>query len=124
MVSPAPTIDSVPGKRGGSAQSLSPEIQKQIDDVRAGRSTTLSLDPYGLGPQTGVPEEIRELSGLRSLYLGGALIETFPSWLGELPNLVEIDISQAELWELPSSLPRVRWVLTPTRSLASAVSWI
>ena len=58
---------------------------------------------------TEVPQEIRKLTGLQSLYLGDSNLERLPSWLNELPNLKEIDISSARVTELPSFLPNIRW---------------
>jgi len=88
---------------------VNPRIQRQIDDVLAGRSTALSLEKYGSDQLTEVPQEIRELTGLRVLYLGNSDFERLPSWLDELPNLEEIDISRAQITAPPSFLPNVRW---------------
>jgi Leucine-rich repeat (LRR) protein len=90
---------------------LHPEIQRQIDDVLAGRSTSLSL---GSGQLTEVQQEIRKLTGLRSLALSGSrlagdIIKSLPPWLDELPNLEEIRISYARITEFPTFLPHVRW---------------
>jgi hypothetical protein len=43
VVSPAPRIDSMPGKRKGRVSSLDPETRRRIEDVHAGRSTMLWL---------------------------------------------------------------------------------
>ena len=87
--------------------SLDSETQRQIDDVRAGRSTTLRLP----GNLTELPEETRELTTLRSLSLRRCHIERLPSWLEELPNLEGIDITSATLSTFPSSLPMIRWTV-------------
>jgi C-terminal of Roc, COR, domain/Ras of Complex, Roc, domain of DAPkinase/TIR domain/Leucine rich repeat len=105
VVTSAPTIDGVPDKRKGGATPLDPETQRRIDDVRAGRSIRLWLDRY----LTAVPEEIRELTALRYLGVGGTRIERLPPWLDELPNLEQISISNARISEFPFFLRRVRW---------------
>lgn len=110
MVTPGPTIEPVPAKRKGRATALNPDVQSQIDDVRAGRSTALWLgDPFGTRDLTEVPEEIRGLSALRSLHLGDTLVERFPPWLDDLPNLEEIDISNAGFPALPFFSSKARW---------------
>ena len=115
VMSPAPTIERVAAKRKGRAAPLSPEIRRQIDEVRTGRSTTLRL---GLSIETELPEEIRELTALRSLHLRDTRIERLPSWLEELPNLEDIDIRQAKLLALPS-LPNIRWSLNANQILSA-----
>lgn len=105
VVPPAPTIETVAGNRNGSDKSLDPDTQRQINAIRAGRSTTLVLD----ASLTQVPEEIRELTALRSLRMGKTRMERLPPWLDELPNLEEIDISNARLSAFPYFLRRVRW---------------
>ena len=99
----------MPWKRKRGASWLNPDIQQQIDEVRAGRSTRLSLwsQIYGEEKLTEVPREIRALTGIQTLYLGNAAIDRFPSWLGELPNLKEINIGRAPIMALPSFLPNV-----------------
>jgi internalin A len=99
---------SVAPENRARASSLPPEIQEEIDGVLAGRSNALSLraDDYDL---TEVPQAIRELTGLRSLSVIGAHIESLPSWLDELPDLEEIDIAYAGITKPPSFLSRVRW---------------
>jgi hypothetical protein len=92
------------GQRKGSRAVLDADTQRRIDDVRAGRSTELFLADV-----TDLPEEIRELTELRSLSLGGIRIERLPSWLSELPNLEAIDITSATILTLPSLSPKVRW---------------
>ena len=87
---------------------MHPEIQRQIDDVRAGRSTTLSFEGYG-SELTELPRAVRQLAGLRTLSLGEARLKRFPSWLAELPNLEEIDISSAWIMEPLPALPDVDW---------------
>jgi internalin A len=46
-------------------------------------------------------------------------IDALPSWLDELPNLEEIDISETGLPALPSFLPRVRWGVDADQVLKS-----
>jgi internalin A len=117
VVSLAPTIDSVAGKREGKATPLDLETQRDIDNVRAGRSTSLWLGAFELDGLTEVPEQIRGLTGLRSLSLAFIRIESLPPWLAELPNLETIDISQGELLTFPSFLPRVRWSVSAEQIL-------
>src|SRR5947209_6081354 len=85
----------MPSKRRGKTSSLPAEIQRQIDDVHAGRSTTLSLEVYDRNPLTEIPQAIQDLTELQSLYLADAAISTFPPWLDQLPNLELIDIRNA-----------------------------
>ena len=72
----------------------------------------------GRGPDEELPEEIRDLTGLRSIFLRDIRIERLPSWLDELPSLEEIDISDAEISKLPSFLPRVRWSVNSEQILS------
>jgi Leucine-rich repeat (LRR) protein/GTPase SAR1 family protein len=99
----------MPRKSKARTSSLALEILEQVDEVRAGHSTKLSFPIYDMSKLTEVPQEIRELTSLRSLDLGKTSIERLPSWLNELPNLEEIDISRAQITALPSFLPNVRW---------------
>jgi Leucine-rich repeat (LRR) protein len=111
-VTPARTIECVAAKRKRSATALDPWTQRQIDNVRAGRSTTLRLgNEHGIEEGTELPEEIRGLTALQRLHLGSSPIARLPSWLDELPNLEEIDIRNTQLLTLPS-LPRgVHWAV-------------
>jgi internalin A len=101
----------MPSKPEGRTSPLPADIRRQIDDVRAGRLTSLSLEVLGQDNLTEIPLEIRELTGLQSLSLGGLRIDRLPSWLGELPNLKTIDIRDTQLKAFPSFLPNVRWAV-------------
>src|SRR5690349_9137508 len=100
----------MPGKPE-KPSALTSYIQGQIDDVRAGRSTRLSLETFGSSGLTAIPQEVRGLTGLRSLSLGNAEIGTLPHWLEELPNLESIDIRSAQVTAFSSFLPNIRWAV-------------
>ena len=91
--------------------ALAPEIQRQIDDLHAGRSAALSVSADELDRLDELQKEIKYLTGLRSLLLYEFDIASFPSWLEELPDLQEIDIRTCGATELPSFLPNVRWAV-------------
>jgi internalin A len=118
VVSSAPTIERVPAKRKRSATALNPEAQRQIDGIRAGRSTALQLDQPDLDHLGEAPEEIRELTAIRSLRLIDKGTDRLPSWLSELPNLDEVDISFTGILAFPSFLPGVRWSVTGEQILS------
>ncbi len=85
---------------------MDPRIRQQIDDVRAGRSTSIIL---GRGA-TEVPSELRELRNLRSLDLRGSGISSLPAWVEDVPDLEEINIYGLENVSI-LSWPRIRWKL-------------
>ena len=88
---------------------LNPAIRRQIDAVLAGRSTALTLDRLRRDDLPELLPEIRKIGGLlQFLSLEGARFEGFPSLLEELPNLTAIDLKNAEITDLPRSLPNVR----------------
>jgi Leucine-rich repeat (LRR) protein len=102
-----------------TASALPADVQKRIDAVRSGSSTELSLWTTKEEQLTEIPQEVRELTGLRSLSLvspslstllgRGTAISTLPPWLDELPNLESVDIIGAKNIAFPLSLPNVRW---------------
>src|SRR5690349_14025035 len=99
----------MPSKRKVKTEPLPSDIQRQIDAVRTGHSTTLSLVTYESDRLIEIPDDIRDLSGLRSLSLGASAVSIFPSWLDELPDLETIDIAYASIASTISFLPNVRW---------------
>jgi internalin A len=103
----------VSGKGRRGATWLGPSTEQQIDEVLAGRFTALTL----LG-HTEVPRELRELEGLQSLHLAECPIQLLPSWLNELPNLKEIDISGTQITALPSFQRNVRWGVSAQQLLS------
>jgi Leucine-rich repeat (LRR) protein len=98
----------MPGKRKKTTSALPADIQKRIDAVRSGSSTELSLWTDEGAQLTEIPQEVRELTGLRSLSLIDS-ITSLPPWLDELPELESIDITGVDNITFPSSLPNVRW---------------
>jgi Leucine-rich repeat (LRR) protein len=94
----------VPFRKKAPARPLSERLKREIDEVRAGRASSITLK----GRLTKVPDEIRELEGLRSLVVDSGEIETLPSWLADLPHLEVIDISSHPMAALPD-LPNVQW---------------
>src|SRR5262249_54937037 len=107
---PGPSLyaRSVPRQKRVSASRLDPELQRLIDAVLSGDATSLRLPWRLAGTLNEVPNEIRELTGLRSLDLQGSYIDSLPAWLGDLPHLEEVDIRRTPITELPL-LPTVRW---------------
>jgi internalin A len=99
---------------------LNTKTQKKIDDVLAGHSTTLWIEEYSNNLEE-LPQQVRKLTGLRSLNLTGSNIRKLPPWLVELPNLEEITLADSKTFDLPSSLPsslpNVRWSLSAELSL-------
>src|SRR6185437_15059828 len=109
----------MPAEREEGPSVLPADIQERMDAVRAGSSTDLSLWSYKGTQLTEIPQEVRELTGLRSLSLVSRSlatiadystpISTLPPWLNELPNLESVDLIGAKDITFPSSLPNVRW---------------
>src|SRR5690348_985183 len=83
-------------------------IQVQFNEVIAGRAAHLSLALPRPRTLSEVPPEIRALTRIQSLFLGGTDIESIPSWLSELPNLEEIGINGSPVQKIPH-LPNVGW---------------
>jgi hypothetical protein len=54
-----------------------------------------------------VPEQIRAMTGLRSLTLNGAELKVLPDWIGDFPELEELDLSGNHLVALPDSIGRL-----------------
>jgi len=99
----------MPFRKKAPTRSSIPGLQKQIDEVRAGRASSLDLSQYFLDESLAeFPEEIRGLAGLRILIIGDNSILELPSWLGELPDLEEIDASHHPMAALPA-LSHIRW---------------
>lgn len=96
------------------------DLKKQIDDIRAGRSTSLSLLSYDSDKSIKIPHEIRGLAGLRSLSLGEGVVGKFPSWLNDLPSLQTIDISRATITTIPSYSQNFRWRVDAEQVLSFA----
>jgi len=107
----------MPRKRRGKTSPLPNNVQQQIEGVRTGSSTNLSLWSLEVDKLTEVPSEVRDLTGLRHLSLGTNPISKLPSWLGELPNLEVIDISYAQVTTIPAFLPNTRWIITAEQAL-------
>jgi len=99
----------MPWRRKGEASRLPADIQRQVDDVRAGRSTSLRLYTSEVDTLAAVPREVRQLTGLRTLSIANTAISTLPSWLGELPDLEAIDLRYNKVAAPSPSLPNVRW---------------
>jgi internalin A len=109
----------MPSNRKKMASALPAALQERIDAVRTGSSTELSLWAPKEDKLTEIPQEVRELTGLRSLSLGdpsfnalmgsSTSIRTLPPWLDELPNLESINIIGADSITFSSPLPDVHW---------------
>jgi hypothetical protein len=109
----------MPSNRKKMASALPAALQERIDAVRTGSSTELSLWAPKEDKLTEIPQEVRELTGLRSLSLGdpsfnalmgsSTSIRTLPPWLDELPNLESITIICADSITFSSPLPDVHW---------------
>jgi Leucine-rich repeat (LRR) protein len=83
-----------------------------IDAVVEGRATSLDLNTLDrFGELGALPDEVRRLTGLRSLSLGRSRITSLPEWLTELPDLELIDARDSRLRALPV-LPKVQWALS------------
>jgi len=104
--------DDRSSNKGTPDGRLPPEIQGQIDEILAGRSTELWLELQNQDELTEIPQQIRELTTLQSLGLGDCDIKTLPSWLGELPDLKEISVEYSRVVNFPSRLPSVSWGLS------------
>jgi internalin A len=99
----------VPSRKKAPTHSSPRALQDQIDEIRAGRASSLDLSAYRLSKRlTKVPDEIRELEGLRTLVLGSNEIDQLPSWLADLPHLEKINMIDNPMMELPV-LPGIRW---------------
>lgn len=72
-----------------------------IHEARTRRHTTLKLSGLGLHD---LPEELRALTGLRSLDLSDNRLTVLPSWIGSLTGLRRLDLQRNLLVELPSWL--------------------
>ena len=99
----------MPDKNETQARSSIPALQRQIDDIRAGRASSLNLAYHIIHERlTQVPHEIRGLEGLRKLDLGNNQIDTLPPWLGDLPHLEKISTLGRPMLALPL-LPNIQW---------------
>jgi hypothetical protein len=98
-------------RRAPTRPSVTKLLRSQIYEVRAGRASSLDLSRRRVGLRlTEVPDEIRELEGLRTLVIGDNNIDRLPSWLVDLPHLEEIDTLAHPMAELPA-LPDIRWAV-------------
>src|SRR5689334_16546720 len=99
----------MPFRKKAPTRSSIPKLQRQIDDIRAGRTSSLNLSTFEIDDNLSeIPDEIRELEGLRVLVVGENEINRLPSWLGDLPHLEQIDASDNPIMTLPY-LPDIRW---------------
>jgi hypothetical protein len=94
-------------KKALTSSSLPERLQRQIDAVRAGRASSIALDDSGL---TEVPDEIRELEGLKFLDVAADGIKTLPPWLGDLPSLEKINTVYHPMSAIPA-LPNIQWAI-------------
>jgi Leucine-rich repeat (LRR) protein len=90
-------------------RNLNPAIQRQVDAVLAGESTEIKLSGYDFPAQAEVPQQISQLTTLRTLVIEGDKILSLPPWLADLPSLEFIDISASKISTLPESLPDASW---------------
>ena len=98
----------MPFRKKAPARSSISKLQSQIDEIRAGRASWLDLSDYTLDERlTELPDEIRGLEGLRRLYIGENEIYILPPWLGDLPDLEEIDTSDHPM-TARQQLPHIR----------------
>lgn len=88
----------------------SSRFEQDIQAVADGRSDTLDLGrSYHYGAPRELPAAVRQLTGLRTLRLGGSGLTALPGWLAELP-VETIDARGCPLQEMPP-MPWVRWAL-------------
>ena len=106
-------------KRGRPSSSNS-DLQKQIDDVIAGRSASVEFSARTLENIAEVATELRQLRGLKSLVLKGSEISSLPAWLGDLPDLEKIDTRQNRQVPIPP-WPGVRWGVDAERIVKGEV---
>ena len=90
-------------------------VQKsEVVNVEEGRSDSLDLATLTAYVSTvGTPEGLTRIAGLRRIWLGPTSrrsVVDLPEWLGDLPNLVEVDLRGGNVARLPS-LPHLRWGL-------------
>ena len=103
----------MPSRKKAPTRSPIPELQSQIDDIRVGRASLLDLSADAVGERlSAIPHEIRGLAGLRTLALGDNDIVELPSWLGDLPDLEEVDLSSHSMEALPSLRSGIRFGVT------------
>lgn len=56
---------------------------------------------------TSVPPQLRCLYGLNALFVGNNHLSSIPDWIGELGNLIWLDIARNGISELPQALRRI-----------------
>ena len=100
----------MPVRKRARTRSSIPGLQRQIDAIRAGLTSSLDLSDSALGMRVReVPDEIRGLEGLRVLVVGGnSAIDRLPSWLRDLPDLQAIEALDHPMASLPH-LRNIRW---------------
>ncbi len=77
---------------------LPEEIRQAIEEVRAGRSTSLDLGDTSL---TEIPDEIFALSALERLSLSGSGIRVVPDRIKTLPNLKILHLDYTPVERVP-----------------------
>jgi internalin A len=97
---------------------------QRIEECKRTRATEMDLSGLGL---IEVPEELRKLKWLTSLYLHDNYLKSLPDWIGELKSLIILDLYYNNLESLPSSigeLPSLTTLLLTDNKLRSLPDWI